>query len=76
MTTSHQIAIGSKVKVRFDAGDFNGKFYRSGWRVGIVTAHTRVGERFYPGGLPTYNVTLRDGNVFTHCAAECVKVVS
>lgn len=70
---THTIPIGSKVKVRFEAGWVGGRFYRSGWRVAKVTEHSRIGTAC-GDGTPTYDVTMRDGAVLTHCSADCVKV--
>ncbi len=67
--TAHAIPVGAKVRVRFQTGHFNDRFYRAGWRVATVTGHSTVGQ----GATPTYDVTLRDGNVITHCSSECVK---
>lgn len=89
-TTTHEIPVGTKVRVQFGTGHFGakferqadgtittvrpGKFYRAGWRVGTVVGHSAIGQAHRPGGWPTYDVTMRDGNVITNAAAECVKV--
>ena len=80
MNTTHTaptdalLPVGSKVRVQFGTGHFNGRFYRAGWRVGTITAHSVIGEALVAGGRATYDVTLRDGNVMTHCSPECVRL--
>ncbi len=68
METTHTIEIGSKVRVRFEAGWIGERFYRSGWRVGTVAAHTSTGAG------PSYDVTLLDGATVAWCHPSCVRV--
>jgi hypothetical protein len=71
--TTALLPVGSNVRVQFGTGHFNGRFYRAGWRVGTITGHTTIGEARRPGGWATYCVTMRDGNVMTHCSPDCVR---
>ena len=69
----HTIPMHATVKVRFQSQHIGDRFYRTGWRVGTVVGQSTIGEAHTPGGVPTYDVRLRDGNVITHCSAECVR---
>jgi hypothetical protein len=71
----HTIPIGTKVRVQVGYGWHGGEYHkRTAWFVGYVVGHTRIGEAVQPGGWPTYDVKLRNGERYETCAPECVRL--
>lgn len=64
---TYAFPVGARVKVAVD--DERG----SRWYAGTVVAHSTIGQAYYPGGYPTYDIATDDGRRYDRCSPACVK---